>query len=185
MPLTHSFLALSTSLSLTNPLAVLLSLSTDQGSLENDLLVNRSITEWETKLMLRDTENFSRFQWVFRNFVGGSDGLPQSVVKKLFDNGDAEKAVKLEKFLTWINQRLAQGTEDPDMVAQRVKEMQISAASYEAGEQACVEYLAEWKAFMMNMLEQELLAVAETRKYWKLNSCGLGIPGEAVTLELH
>jgi WD40 repeat protein len=143
---------------------------------ETDLLVGRSVTEWETKAALSQPNSVLRAFWMKRTFTNGVDPALDSA--KHYDDtvGDKERHEKLEHLKSLTRNRLP---------ASRCVEHTVDFQSYIEKSGAWNEHVTRWTNDVFEILSNSLADLTSLRQNWDLNGCELGLPGYALNEMLH
>lgn len=142
-----------------------------------DLLVGRSVTEWEVKSAVLKESDPSRYFWMRREFDGG---VPKDIEEHWMFNDvldNPSKSAHLDRLLEWMENSFpldrVHNTEPL-----KLKSLMEKSSEWE-------RYRLAWSDFMgtllSNSLEKSIQAIAE----WNASGHGLGVLGGAVSEMLH
>lgn len=134
----------------------------------NDLLVGKSVTEYEIKYALQDVDSKQRIKWIHRHFHD------EIIEEEKFCDGtkDEQRKNDIEDLKKYMNDKL-----NPS----NVKEFSdINVASYLNKDDKCKDYLDKWTNHTKEILFDELSSVAEKRNEWLLDGFGVGMKGEVL-----
>ena len=173
----------------------------------NDVIINRSIHEYEAKIAMANDLDISRCQWISRIFsypisnnakkdkkdnmdflLGGSsapitknsnDNVNTNKYKDYNDNDDASLKLRLDNLKAHM---LSKFRYESNMIKVRVPvEAYINDDTYVNGK----EYLSEWKDKMLLVLKKDLDYIILKKLKWYHNCFGLNISGDDMDEILH
>ena len=145
-------------------------------SMTTNVILGRSISEWEAKFSLITNEDCSRAMWAHRTF---SD----KVTDEKFTDAEegANVGSKLKDLKQWINHKIKKVT------PQRIHDYSnISLESY-LTEQNCDFdfYTQSFKENTLNSLQGELHNIVVVKEEFDENGCGMNLPGKWLEEFLH
>ena len=129
----------------------------------DDLLVNRSISEYEVKTALKNATDKERVFWFYRKFSGGvtnsdkdyDDTLNSSDTKQSYDN-----------LITWMQENIP---------SNRVRTYEeCTYASYENKDPEWNQQFDKWREDVREVLNSSLQEIIRLRSSWDKDGCGLG-----------
>ena len=136
----------------------------------NDLLINRSVTEYEVKLAVKKDNSQDRILWFYRKFSGG---VTQSDDDKHLDYNDTIPAAELKKrkhyydLLEWMQEKIP---------SNRIRRFEgCSYESYSKSDSKWTGQFDEWCNEVSEVLSSSLQNIIKQRKSWDEDGCGLGI----------
>jgi hypothetical protein len=155
-----------------------------------DLLINRSISEYEAKYAKRlaGDKGEQDMLWIRREFkeeVKVTDPGYWDYKDTLRDNGGSKKAY-IDQLHVWMSKEFSVKTIPiKNLESYRLLEPvegRESAAMTSSPEQISGDdYVATWKKFASGKLNAALDKIIHERKGWDVDAQGLGIPGHEVT----
>jgi len=141
-----------------------------------ELVIGRSVTEWEVKYALTKESDLDRSYWVDRRFQNVSKDMYGNK-KHLFDGGVSGVQEKLDQLKVHMDGRIGAGrtkTFHSDIGPDAYDDTTGTAAD---------KYLSAWEECVSERLERELTDMLARKVSWERNGDGLGKPG-AVLLEI-
>jgi WD40 repeat protein len=145
-------------------------------SLCTDLLVDRSVTEWEAKYAMMRDGNLERCLWLHRSFSGGVTEAADPK-QELFDGHDEATKQKLQALKAYMRQRIPSShvatTDD------------ISVRNFNELDEEWNEYLSAWEALVGNRMQKELDSIIALKTSWELDGDGVNIEGAILEDILH
>lgn len=165
-----------------------------ESDLCDDVIVGRSVTEWEAKRALQNEDSLSRCLWIHRQFHTGENG-PFARKKgrtaslrelegrerdeRMFSTGDVSEKLKLGNLKAWMTSKLAP-------VDRIKKHFQLTLEEYNDEESSEKQsYLKHWEESAEELLTQEMVKISELRSQWALDGCGMGERGSIIEEMLH
>ena len=148
---------------------------TDQ---DGHLLIGQSVTEWEVRSSLKDTEQVNRTFWLHRTFQGG---VPeQEDPKRLYFDCREQPArgAKLLSMKSWMKRLFGE--------ASRLKEFcESSFSDYCERSVVWQGQIATWRAEAERLLRGSLSDIIRLRQRWDVDGCGMTVRGELLSEMLH
>jgi energy-coupling factor transporter ATP-binding protein EcfA2 len=134
--------------------------------LDNDLLVDRSVTEYEIKYALQDEDSKQRIKWIHRHFQ--DEQIKENWICD--STNDEQRKVDIDNLKKYMNNNLD---------SSNVKEFSnLTVASYLKNDEKCQDYLKNWENYTTEMLFDELSSVVTKKNEWSLDGLGVGMKGE-------
>jgi WD40 repeat protein len=149
----------------------------DGSDFDSELLVGRSVTEWETKAALSQSASVSRMFWMRRIFDGGVD--PMQDINRLYCDtvDDLDRQEKLEQLKSFMTAKLP---------ADKIMSHGVGFRNYLQKDDALwAAHISKWTEDVHTMLTNSLADLTHLRQDWDIDGCGLGIPGYALNEMLH
>ena len=146
----------------------------------SELLVNSSVTEWETRYALSKTLGaVDRCKWVYRRFVGGVKRAddPKSLLSDCHDNTIKEK---LDGLRDWMTSQLGKESGSGSIVC-----LDTNVAAYNEEGSEWNQYLTNWENSTISILFNELNDAIAIREHWIRDGCGLALAGHHAEEILH
>jgi hypothetical protein len=162
----------------------------DKHSSPMDLIVGRSVTEWELVYASQLDPRMHRCCWAHRTFLNGIS--PQSDSKRHFNDAIAPSvSAKLARLKQYMHSKFA--TDDAHVAADGVNLSpgvlefnQLSLESYlDDTSLELKSYLEEWETKIGLKLTKELDSVLDFRAQWLQDGCGVGLCGKELQEMLH
>ena len=169
----------------------------DDLGVNDELVIGRSVTEWETKYALHDEANLDRCRWIHRAFAAeegegtsirrksigktsySSDKGEERNIKSLFSTGDISEKLKLGNLKAWMTSKL-----EPSSLITEYSDITLS--QYRSHDDVKKEeYLRRWESSTEEMLRQEINKIIRLRVEWDREGCGLGAGGDELDEILH
>ena len=131
-----------------------------------DLLVNRSVTEYEVKLAMRKEDAQRRVLWFYRKFLGG---ISQTDVKYCDYNDTLQSVEKKKHFddlIEWMKREIP---------ADRVRRYEDSNyESYVKKDSPWTQQFHKWCEDVSEVLSSSLQNIIHQRSSWDQDGSGLG-----------
>ena len=131
-----------------------------------DLLINRSVTEYEVKIAMKKDDAQKRILWFYRKFLGG---ITQSD-EKYWDYNDTlsgDKKKYYDDLIDWMKKEIP---------ADRVR--RYEDCSYESYVKKDSEWTRQWAVWCEDITEALRLSlqnIIQQRRSWDQDGCGLGV----------
>jgi hypothetical protein len=139
--------------------------------LSDDLLVGRSISEWELKSMFNMEHNKSKLYWFHRAIEPSINVLPEE--QQYFDaRGDERKNDRLAALISYLTRRF-EATTVSHFKAVKIESVLTDEGAYQA-------YLNDVRHDVNEILHKILSQVITGRSNWSVTGHGLGLPGDEV-----
>ena len=165
-----------------------------QGQGQEDVLVGRSVSEWEARTALGTagpaaSSRPSRCYWVHRTWLGGVKKEHEQywLYDDTLDAGDDRNKVgtKLRQLKSFMTERLRK-EEARSKKEHIVLYREIDIASYLEGQNGrYLAYAREWTKDVAAMLTREAVDVANHAAAWAADGAGLGLEGSHLDEMLH
>jgi hypothetical protein len=169
--------------------------SDDNDEMSSDLIVGRSVTEYEFKFAMQNIhEDVKRCIWIRRAFVETEITQYMDPDSLFCDTHEASKRMKKCNLLKHMQEFLhcsSNGDIDPIMnvVDEHGARVCIPLSSYtspdDQKDELRLKYEDAWYAVMSNRLLSELSVLIERSQQWDVDGCGLNVRGSIVDEILH
>ena len=134
----------------------------------HELLINRSVTEYEVKSALKNESDKERAFWLYRKFSGG---VMESDEKRRINYNDTLESNETKQsyynLIEWMQQNFP-----PHRVRRYDR---CSYASYKNNDDQWTQQFDEWRKDVYEVLNSSLQNIIRLRNSWDQDGCGLGI----------
>eukprot|EP01038_Epipyxis_sp_PR26KG_P012111 gene12111-16216_t len=153
-----------------------------------NLLLDRSITDWEASCVMSFDACVDRCLWMRRSLNGDIPNETQDPYALINDTRSASLKLKLENLLARMVSFMGQSSKS--MVEKYIdNKMFVDSISGNSSvfvnSNATKEYLADWKQTVLQLLSDDLNNVVAKLDTWKHNGDGVGMPGSDLDDFLH
>ena len=145
-------------------------------TLTTNVILGRSISEWEAKFSLLSTEDCARSLWVHRSFKDKVENDKFSDTTQ-----DLNASSKLKDLKKWMNQKIKQIT------PQRIHNYtDISLDSYLSEQNVDFDiYAKSVQENTLEALQSELRNIIQVKQEFDADGCGMNLPGQLLEEFLH
>ena len=139
----------------------------------SDIIVGRSVTEYEARSALANDEDRKRCLWISREF---ENGVPD--VRDFNDTASSPSdKLKLDNLKIMMNDSLAS--------LSNIIKNRVSYDRYIANDDVCKQYLSDFKECLVSYFTTELNSIITKKQRWLHDSFGVGVKGKDVDEMLH
>ena len=136
-----------------------------------DLLINRSVTEYEVKTALRNASDQDRVFWLYRKFSGGVTPSDEEYDDTLRSHDTKKHYYNL---MEWMQDKIPRS---------RVRVYdQCSYASYQNNDPQWTQQFDQWHRDVREVLMSSLQNIICQRSSWDEDGCGLGLLDKILTI---
>jgi hypothetical protein len=147
--------------------------------LSDDLLIGRSLSEWELKCTFNVEYNKSRLYWFHRTIEAGMNAVPDET-RFLEVRGDDRRNDRLSSLISYLNRRFEATT------VSHFKPVKIESVLSDEDQDQYRSYLNDFQHDVNELFHKSLSSIVARRTSWSANGNEFGIPGNELTeLLLH
>ena len=134
----------------------------------HDLLINRSVTEYEVKTALKnECECQERMFWLYRKFSGGINQSDPEYLDYNDTLDSHETRQSYNNLIEWMQKKIP---------SHRMRVYnQCSFASYQKNDQEWTQQFHKWRKDIHEELNSSLQNIVRRRSSWDLDGCGIGV----------
>jgi WD40 repeat protein len=145
----------------------------------SDLLVDRSVTDWEARFALQDTSNASRCLWMQRKFEGGVDSKADE--NHEFDDISGDNQTYYNDLITYMTTKLTVAGNRQSVISNGISlKHYLDSSSHQRR-----QYLTHFKEQLVRRLRAEIDSIVEKRFSWSLDGHGIGLDGGTLNEIFH
>ena len=130
-----------------------------------DLLINRSVMEYEAKLALKIEHDKERVFWTYHKFGQSEENINIDTTTDLLESHDT-KRLHFDNFITYMQKTIPSN--------RRQVYDKCSYASYKNKDDQWKKQWDKWREDIRQLLTSSLHDIIILRTLWNMDGCGLG-----------